>query len=92
MNDESLEIELQKALKAVEDAKASKVSWIVWIVLLGLLFGAWYTGQHARESYELGYSAGVLSTDEGREAARRKLLEDRARFVCDSNGRNCRNR
>jgi hypothetical protein len=82
-----------KTLNSIEALKVSRARWIVWLVVLGYFGGAWYSGQHARESYAKGYEAGRLSTAEGRETAElERLQQARDHLVCDANGRNCYNR
>lgn len=92
MNEEQLRGELDKARRSLDAIKSSKTAWIMFLLAFGFLFGAWYTGQQARESSKLGYEAGVLSTDEDRAAAREKAREDQQHLLCDANGRNCVNK
>jgi len=72
--------------------EAGNARWIAWLLAVGYLGAAWYSIEHARESYALGYQAGRLSTAEGRYQAESTRSQAAEHVGCDANGRNCINR
>ncbi len=72
---------------------ASRASLVAWLLAVGYLGAAWYSVEHARESYARGFEAGRQSTADGRVAAEIVRAERPwEHLACDTDGRNCSNK
>ena len=82
---ENLEQQLASANAQISKLRERLTAWTVVLVVGGLLFGAWYSGQHARDYYlrgqKEGYEAGLVAPDAERDEA----LAHRARLQDQTN-------
>ena len=89
---EELKQQVAEMRKKLDAARSKATGLIILILFFGYLGGAWYSGQHARESFDRGFEAGFLSTQEGRDAQHAKFLEGLQHLACDPNGNRCVNK